>query len=106
MRRLGGLAAVTLALWVGPASAQSVYTGVQPPSAGAVDAGVSGSGGLAGGSGSVPGASGQLRVGPSAQPAEVNQGRLAITGTDVMSLVAVGSGAIVLGALLKRRADA
>jgi len=103
-----GLAALVTAVWVGPASAQSVYTGVQPPAAGAVDAGRSGgvlgtSGGSPSPSGGVLASSGTQQVAPVAQP---SQARLAVTGTDVMSLVAVGCGAIALGFFLKRRARA
>jgi len=108
MRRLCVSAAVMTAAWIGPASAQTLYTGVQPPAAGAVDAGASGgvlgtSGGVPGSSGGVLGSSGRLQV---AQTPQASQGRLAVTGTDVMSLVTVGCGAIALGLFLKRRAHA
>jgi len=101
MRRLCVSAAVMTAAWIGPASAQTLYTGVQPPAAGAVDAGASG--GVLGSSGGVLGSAGTLQV---AQTPQASQGRLAVTGTDVMSLVTVGCGAIALGLFLKRRAHA
>ena len=98
LRRAAALAAVAAAVWVGPAGAQSVYSGVQPPVVGTVDTGVS------------P-VSGQVLSSSSArlqavQATESTRGGLAFTGTDVISLVVLGGGAIAVGALLKRRADA
>ena len=84
-RRVCVAAAVSCAVWAGPAGAQSVYTGVQPPGAGSADGG---------------------RVAaarPAVQTPRSGAG-LAVTGTDVMGLVAIGCGAIATGTLLRRRA--
>lgn len=95
VRRVCTLAAVAVGIWVGPADAQSVYTGVQPPVVGAVDTGAPG------------GSAGAVRSSSAAlQTVQSTSGGLAFTGTDVVSLVAIGGGAIAIGALLKRRAQA
>lgn len=100
VRRACSMAAITVAVWAGPADAQSAYTGVRAPAVGAVDAST---GGRAGGGGVLSAASSQQQ---SLQAAQGNRSGLAFTGTDVASLVAMGGGAIAVGAFLKRRAHA
>ncbi|MEA2827815.1 MAG: hypothetical protein QOG43_2254 [Actinomycetota bacterium] len=85
VRRVCVGAAVLCVLWVGPAGAQSVYTGVKPPAAGSAD---TGGGGTA-----------RLEV-----QAPRGGDALAVTGTDVLGLAAIGCGAIGVGTLLRRRA--
>ena len=104
-RRVCALAMFVLVVWVGPAGAQSVYTGVQPPNVGAADTGavLGSSGGVVGSAGAVLSTSGgRLQVAQSAR----SSGGLAFTGIDVLSLVALGGGAIAIGAFLKQRARA
>ena len=90
LRRICTLAAVVAGVWVGPAGAQSVYTGVRPPDAGSVDTGSAARSSSAG-----------LQAVQSTQG-----GGLAFTGADITGLVAIGGGAIALGTILKRRAEA
>ncbi len=91
LRRICTLAAVVAGVWVGPAGAQSVYTGVRPPDAGSVDTGGS----------AARSSSAGLQAVQSTQ-----RGGLAFTGADITGLVAIGGGAIALGTILKRRAEA
>lgn len=95
-RRVATIAALLAGTWVGPAHAQSVYTGVQPPAVGTTDRGPVGQ--VLSSTGS------RLQI----QSTEIRpvSGGLAFTGADILGLVGLGGGAIVLGAILKRRADA
>jgi len=100
VRRIFALAAVAIGVWVGPASAQSAYVGIQSPGVGATDPGRTGA---------AASDSGRLAVQAVASVQGTQgggSGRLALTGIDVMSLVAIGGGAIAVGAVLKQRADA
>ena len=96
IRRVATVAALLAGTWAGPAHAQAVYTGVQPPAVGTTDAGPVGQ--------VLSSAGSRLQV-QSTQVQPV-RGGLAFTGADIMGLVALGGGAIVVGAFLKRRADA
>ncbi|MGH9264384.1 MAG: hypothetical protein ACRD1D_06795 [Acidimicrobiales bacterium] len=96
MRRGAAVAAVLAGTWVGPAQAQTVYIGVQPPAVGTTDAAPVGE---------VLSSTGRRLQVQSLQVQPV-RGGLAFTGADILGLVGLGGGAIVVGAILKRRADA
>ena len=105
VRRAAAMAAVAVAVWVGPADAQSVYTGVQPPVVGSVDVGSTQGGQVLSTQGGQVLSSSGVRL-QAVQATQSNRSGLAFTGTDVIGLVAIGGGAIAIGLLLKRRADA
>ncbi len=89
-----GLVVAALML-TGPAAADD-YVGTPPPNAGSVDSGGTGSGPVAAQSGNVA---------QVAHNRDHRSGGLALTGTDVLSLLFVAAALVGTGILLKRRAD-
>ncbi len=94
----------------GVANAQTLYTGTPVPNAGSGDAGVLGSSGERGPSGTaqgVLGASGSRNSGATTQvlaTSGTRSGGLAFTGSDITGLLSLGVGALLVGVFLTVRA--